>query len=468
MTLTLNGGTLSGVTYDGTLDLSESGASVNLASGTVVKNAAGTGPGTINVTGEYADLDFDNTQTFNNATINLGNTIGYTDTLYAYDTAGAGGQVLTLASGVTVDVVGYAAITSSSSSGDGIVNKGVINDTTSPNVGSPTIEGNAFTNQGSINVENGQNLTVDSTTFANTGTITVDGTSAVTFESALTTAQLGTVPLRRPGRRSTLLGRSTISRRLSMSAPFFSLDGAIDGGTINGAVNLTASGQSLAFLGGVPTVKNAAGTGPGTINVTGEYADLYFDNTQTFNNATINLGNTIGYTDTLYAYDTAGAGGQVLTLASGVTVDVVGYAAITSSSSSGDGIVNKGVINDTTSPNVGQSDDRRQRLHQPGLDQCRERPEPHGGQHDLRQHRNHHRRRNERRHVRERLDHGATGNGPRGVRGDARLCWTLNNIKATFQSPSFSLYGAIDGGTINGAVNLTASGQSLAFLWVRR
>ena len=159
-----------------------------------MKNAAGTGPGTINVTGEYADLDFfDNTQTFNNATINLGNTIGYTDTLYAYDTAGAGGQVLTLASGVTVDVVGYAAITSSSSSGDGIVNKGVINDTTSPNVGSLTIEGNAFTNQGSINVENGQNLTVDSTTFANTGTITVDGTSAVTFESALTTAQLGTV-----------------------------------------------------------------------------------------------------------------------------------------------------------------------------------------------------------------------------------------------------------------------------------
>ncbi len=168
-------GAIDGGTINGAVNLTASGQSLAFLGGPTVKNAAGTGPGTINVTGEYADLYFDNTQTFNNATINLGNTIGYTDTLYAYDTAGAGGQVLTLASGVTVDVVGYAAITSSSSSGDGIVNKGVINDATSPNVGSLTIEGNAFTNQGSINVENGQNLTVDSTTFANTGTITVDG-----------------------------------------------------------------------------------------------------------------------------------------------------------------------------------------------------------------------------------------------------------------------------------------------------
>ncbi len=270
---------------------------------------------------------------------------------------------------------------------------------------------------------------MDSTTFANTGTITVDGTSAVTFKSALTTAQLGTVHAASGATLDFAGTLNNIKATFHVGAGVL-LDGAIDGGTINGAVNLTASGQSLAFLGG-PTVKNAAGTGPGTINVTGEYADLYFDNTQTFNNATINLGNTIGYTDTLYAYDTAGAGGQVLTLASGVTVDVVGYAAITSSSSSGDGIVNKGVINDTTSPNA-QSDDRRQRLHQPGLDQCRERPEPHGGQHDLRQHRNHHRRRNERRHVQERLDHGATGNGPRGVRGDARLCWDAQQYQGDF------------------------------------
>ena len=62
------------MTYDGTLDLSESGASVGLANGTMVNNAAGTGAGTINDTGYGSTLYFDNTQTFNNATINLGST----------------------------------------------------------------------------------------------------------------------------------------------------------------------------------------------------------------------------------------------------------------------------------------------------------------------------------------------------------------------------------------------------------
>ena len=71
------GSTLSGVTYDGTLDLSGASAYVQLASGTVVNNAAGTGAGTINDTGDGSSLIFfDNTQTFNNATINLGSMSG--------------------------------------------------------------------------------------------------------------------------------------------------------------------------------------------------------------------------------------------------------------------------------------------------------------------------------------------------------------------------------------------------------
>ena len=44
---------------------------VHLADGTVVNNAAGNGAGTIN--DNCGTLIFDNTQTFNNATINLGN-----------------------------------------------------------------------------------------------------------------------------------------------------------------------------------------------------------------------------------------------------------------------------------------------------------------------------------------------------------------------------------------------------------
>ncbi len=75
-TFVCEGGTLGGVTFDGTLDLSEAEKSLNLAGGTVVNNAAGTGAGTINDTGELSELNFDNTQTFNNATINLGCTSG--------------------------------------------------------------------------------------------------------------------------------------------------------------------------------------------------------------------------------------------------------------------------------------------------------------------------------------------------------------------------------------------------------
>ena len=69
-------------------------------------------------------------------------------------------------------------------------------------------------------------------------------------------------------------------------------------------------------------MNNAAGTGAGTINDTGDDSSLYFDNTQTFNNATINLGSTSGYSY-LDEYDTTGAG-TVLTLGSNVTIDESG------------------------------------------------------------------------------------------------------------------------------------------------
>jgi hypothetical protein len=91
-------GTLSGVTFDGPLNLTAFDASVDLANGTTVVGSSGSGLGTINV-GD-ASLGFDNTQTVSNETINLGGGA----ILYEGDTDGAGNQVLTLASSVTVDV----------------------------------------------------------------------------------------------------------------------------------------------------------------------------------------------------------------------------------------------------------------------------------------------------------------------------------------------------------------------------
>ena len=74
------GGTLSGVIYDGTLDLSANSSTVYIANSLTANNLAGAEPGTINLTGYNDSIYFEGNQTFNNATIDLGNTSGYYDT----------------------------------------------------------------------------------------------------------------------------------------------------------------------------------------------------------------------------------------------------------------------------------------------------------------------------------------------------------------------------------------------------
>ncbi len=178
-TFVCDGGTLSGVTYDGTLDLSGSEAFVHLASGTVVNDAAGTGAGTINDTGDDSILYFDNTQTFNSATINLGNSF-----LEEYDPTGAG-TVLTLGSKVTINESnesGFGEIETGTHAGDGIINQGKISQTVSG--GTLHIIGNSFTNSGTITAaSSGGALTIDPTTFTNSGTLAISNGEAVTIEA---------------------------------------------------------------------------------------------------------------------------------------------------------------------------------------------------------------------------------------------------------------------------------------------
>lgn len=70
-----NGGTLSGVTYDGALGLSAN-AVLRIKGGLTATGVNGTGPGTINATGSNAGLIFDGQQTLDNATLNIGNVNG--------------------------------------------------------------------------------------------------------------------------------------------------------------------------------------------------------------------------------------------------------------------------------------------------------------------------------------------------------------------------------------------------------
>ena len=87
---------LDGVTLRGTLDLSSSNARARIFNGLTLLTEAGTSPGVANVTGSGADLLFQGTQTFNNATINLGSATT------AGNLGNDGTSTLTLGSGVTV------------------------------------------------------------------------------------------------------------------------------------------------------------------------------------------------------------------------------------------------------------------------------------------------------------------------------------------------------------------------------
>jgi hypothetical protein len=380
-TFVCDGGALSGVTYDGTLDLSGSGASAHLGSGTVVNDAAGTGAGTISDTGAYSSLYFDNTQTFNNATINLGSTSGYSY-LSEYDSTGAG-TVLTLGSKVTIDVSGDAIIEDSAYAGDGIANQGDINQsgtssyleiygnaltnsgtiTAASSGGALTIDDVTFTNSGTLAVSNGDAVSIDSSNFSNKGSITLASGGSLYLCTALTLAELGTVTnsggtvyiratLDNAG--GTLNGSSGLGQAMldggtvqggtvtSSGLGFSTSGGTLSGVTYDGTLDLSGSYASVDLANGT-VVNNAAGAGAGTINDTGYESYLHFDNTQWFNNATINLGAASGYSF-LHDDDMTGAG-TVLTLGSKVTIDESGSSYITDNGGAGDGIVNKGAIN---------------------------------------------------------------------------------------------------------------------------
>ena len=77
-----NGGTLSGVDYVGTLDLSSASAQVTISNGITLSPTSGSSPDSVLLgqlgkqvfTGGYSYLDFVGTQTLSNAAISLGST----------------------------------------------------------------------------------------------------------------------------------------------------------------------------------------------------------------------------------------------------------------------------------------------------------------------------------------------------------------------------------------------------------
>ena len=387
-------GTLNGVTCYGPMVVS--GSLLIAGAGLIAKGVGGRGPGIINLTG--GTLAFQNTQTIGDATITITAAGG---SLGQYDTNGAQDS-LTLGASLIVDVHGKGSI-----AGDNVVNQGAINvlprgdlsqtGTEFVNEGTVTVVGGAsielqatnFVNTaGAVIIgKNNSRITIgdsggswsnagtitatdsvvifDSIWSSNSGVITIDK-STVVLEGRLTTAQLSLFENR--GDSITLGGTLNNSGAVLAIDPGSGLDtmivtGAITGGTItgdssnvlwegvldgvtyDGTLDISRSEGSGVLITDKGLIVNGAnGTGPGVVDVLDEQA-LSFEGTQTFDNATINIGGG----SAILAYDPHGAV-TILTLGANLTIDQTGPTAYLSTAyayrqNRQDGIVNLGTIN---------------------------------------------------------------------------------------------------------------------------
>jgi hypothetical protein len=359
--LVFSGGTLDGVTYQGVLDMSAASSSVIVKDGITLTGAGGTGNGTINLTGQSSALYARGTETLDNATFNIGNTS--TDTLYNYDVDGP--SVLTLGSHLTVNQTGSNASFSGyySRVGSGIVNAGTIK--AGFNGGNFSISYTSFTNQGTINVSNGDTVYINSTAWSNSGSFNVSG-GTLNLGSSFTLAQLGMVNhtggiVALAGTLDDTGGTLNVGTGSALATLTLNSNGTIKNGTIHdtgaglvfsggtldgvtyqGVLDMSTASSSAIVKDGI-TLTGAGGIGNGTINLTGQNVYLYASDTETLDNATFNIGNT--NTDTLYNYDVNGP--SILTLGSHLTVNQTGSNASFSGyySRVGSGIVNAGTIN---------------------------------------------------------------------------------------------------------------------------
>jgi hypothetical protein len=360
--------TLDGVTDTGTLSLGQSGAFLRVRDGLTLN-------GTANITGAGSVLDFVGSQSFTNAHVNLGaaGTAATLEVTHSNTTAGA--SVLTLGNGLGITQSGqYAAIGGpGGTAGDSIVNTGTI--TAGVYGGTLSIGGPGFTNQGHINVSNGETLSIGAAQFCNTGTIAVTN-AQLALAGSLTMASLGQVSLNNASvavSGTVSLGGGTLAIGQGSSIGRLSLTGTLAGGTIaDGGYGLAGAGNAdlsgvtydglldlsrpfaqLAFSQGI-TLTGQNGSGTGSIALTGAAARLIASSTETLNNTNITLGSAaqtyLG--QSLAAPELAAGAGAQLTIGAGSTINLVGSAGTLGDAGLGqwsDSIVNAGKISEAIS-----------------------------------------------------------------------------------------------------------------------
>ena len=342
-------GTFNDVTYEGPLEISSSEGLLNITNGLTVTGAGGSGPGTIDLTeGNYAILNFEGAQTIDNATINLNGTDSFNPRT-EIDIGGGYGAVLTLGPNLTVSSTAastQAYIENDYENNTAVVSQGTIIAAAKGGqfyIAPP--EG--FANQGTISVSNDEYFSIQPGfgIFDNTGIVTVTGDSTLGIGDSGVTPPISNAGTITMGSGTTLdlagyYTPASLGNLINQGATT-QIDGTFDGqnGTITlgagtelnqvwlagqirnativpngdltvvelgnaslwndtyqGPINVTSDYTRLTIYQGV-TLTDATGLLPGTITMTGQedtldFADQYPGTTQTFDNATINVGNS--------------------------------------------------------------------------------------------------------------------------------------------------------------------------------
>ena len=377
---------LQGVTYQGVLDMSQNNRFLRIVNGITFAGLNGAGAGTVNLTGENVNLSIDGNTTLDNATLNIGNSGGGGQSLLFANDVGPG-AVLTLGSKFNVVHAGRSAsLSSSGNPANAIVNQGLL--TAAFSGGILNINGNRFTNTGTVLVSNGDSLVIGATTITNTGTINVAAKSSLTLSGAwsnagkismtdgglglngsFNTAALNSIT--RSGGGVSIGGSEDntgatikVGAGAALGTIFLTTNGIISGGTIQdsggglefvsgtamlqgvtyqGVLDMSQNNRFLRIVNGI-TFAGLNGAGAGTVNLTGENVNLSIDGNTTLDNATLNIGNSGGGGQSLLFANDVGPG-AVLTLGSKFNVVHAGRSAsLSSSGNPANAIVNQGLL----------------------------------------------------------------------------------------------------------------------------
>jgi hypothetical protein len=335
--------TLSGVTFEGPLILSQANESLAIEGGFALLGQGGSGPGSISLTGAGSTLTFEG-ETLANTDI----TIGAAGSAPAY--LGNEYGTLTLAKTVSITQAGIQAAL-----GGDIVNDGSITDAVA---GGTLLLGGTFTNAGSIAIRNGADLVLNSATLENTGSISItDATVTLEYEnlsvlSSLTlvhsvldiTGQLTATGETLSVGAGSAIGLAQISGDMTGGTihdagggvQFFGQNVLLQGVTYQGVLSVSRPFTTITATG--LTLEALNGTSPGTMDLTGAGSALLVGSGSVLNDATIDIGNNASSYDgaavaaPLIAatdYDTIYETAPTLTLGAGLVVSQAGtYAAV--------------------------------------------------------------------------------------------------------------------------------------------